>query len=106
MNELIIGKKYTIHSYKHNGNIHRSWDEAILLDICDDYLVFGNNKTKVTEAELEEQKEEVADFTELEDAIEYWTKIVELDEQYVELCQADADAKKAALEAATATPAE
>lgn len=51
MDELIIGKKYTIHSYKHNGNIHRSWDEAILLDVNTDYLVFGNNKTKVTEAD-------------------------------------------------------
>ena len=38
--------------------------------------------------------------------VEEWTKKVELDEMWVELCQADADAKKAALEAATATPAE
>ena len=46
-----IGKNYMIHSYKHNGSIHRSWDEARLLDIKDDYMVFGNNKTKVTEAD-------------------------------------------------------
>ena len=26
--ELVIGKKYEIHSYKHDGSIHRSWDEA------------------------------------------------------------------------------
>lgn len=51
MEKLKIGKKYIIHSYKHNGNIHRAWDEAVLLDIKDDYLVFGNNKTKVTEAD-------------------------------------------------------
>ena len=50
-NELVIGKKYSIHSYKHDGNIHRGWDEAILLDINDEYLVFGNNKTKVTESD-------------------------------------------------------
>lgn len=46
-----IGNNYMIHSYKHNGSIHRSWDEARLLDIKDDYMVFGNNRTKVTEAD-------------------------------------------------------
>lgn len=49
MNKLTIGKKYIIHSYKHDGKIHRAWDEAVLLDISDEYLVFGNDKTKVTE---------------------------------------------------------
>lgn len=47
--ELVIGKKYEIHSYKHDGSIHRSWDEAVLLEINSNYLVFGNNRTKVTE---------------------------------------------------------
>ncbi len=51
MDELLIGKKYCIHSYKHDGTIHRSWDEAILLDIKDDYLVFGNDRTKVQESD-------------------------------------------------------
>ena len=37
--KLIIGKKYEIHAYKHDGKIHRSWDEAVLLEINDDYLV-------------------------------------------------------------------
>lgn len=45
------GEKLNIHSYKHNGKIHRSWDEAIFLDENDDYVVFGNNKTVVTEAD-------------------------------------------------------
>ena len=49
--ELEIGTKYQIHSYKHDSKIHRSWDEAILLDIKDDYLIFGNEKTKVTESD-------------------------------------------------------
>ncbi len=49
--ELEIGKKYEIHSYKHDGKIHRTWDEAILVEINDDYLIFGNEKTKVTEAD-------------------------------------------------------
>ena len=48
---LIVGKRYQIHGYKHDGNIHRAWDEAILLEIHDDYLIFGNEKTKVTESD-------------------------------------------------------
>lgn len=51
MEELKKGKRYNIHSYKHNGEIHRSWDEAILLDVKDEYMVFGNNKTKVVESD-------------------------------------------------------
>lgn len=42
-----IGKKYQIHSYKHNGGIHRSWDEAVAIEETDEYIVFGNNRTKV-----------------------------------------------------------
>ncbi len=49
--KLEIGKKYEIHGYKHDGKIHRSWDEAILLEIHNDYLIFGNEKTKVTESD-------------------------------------------------------
>lgn len=51
MNGLKIGKRYQIHSYKHDGKIHRSWDEAVLLEIHDDYLIFGNNRTKVIESD-------------------------------------------------------
>ena len=51
MDELKIGKRYQIHSYKHDGKIHRSWDEAVLLEIHDDYLIFGNNRTKVIESD-------------------------------------------------------
>jgi len=46
-----IGDRFIIHSYKHDGNIHRSWNEAILLDIKDDYMVFGNDHTKVIESD-------------------------------------------------------
>ncbi len=51
MEELYIGKKLTIQCYKHDGKIHRSWDEAVLLDIKKDYLVFANNKTTVIESQ-------------------------------------------------------
>ncbi len=46
-----IGDKFQIQCYKHNGKIHRAWDEAILLEQKKDYMVFGNNKTLVTESE-------------------------------------------------------
>ena len=49
--ELEVGKNYKIHSYKHNHKIHRTWDEAVLLEIHDDYLIFGNSRTKVTESD-------------------------------------------------------
>ena len=51
MEKLKIGHCYDIHSYKHNEKIHKVWDEAILLDIQDDSLVFGNDRTKVTESD-------------------------------------------------------
>lgn len=50
MKKINIGDKFQIQCYKHNGNIHRAWDEAIILDMHKDYMVFGNNKTTVTEA--------------------------------------------------------
>lgn len=46
-----IGNNYFIHSYKHDGNIHKVWEEAVLLEDNKDYLIFGNNKTKVTKAD-------------------------------------------------------
>ena len=48
---LKIGQKLEIHSYKHDGKIHRTWDEAIVLDIKQDYIVCGNCKTKVVESD-------------------------------------------------------
>ena len=51
MKKICIGDVYEIQCYKHDGKIHRAWDEAVVLDIKKDYMVFGNNKTKVTEAE-------------------------------------------------------
>lgn len=51
VSKVVIGKKYQIQCYKHDGKIHRAWDEAVLLEVNKDFMVFGNNKTKVTEAE-------------------------------------------------------
>ena len=51
INKICIGDKYQIQCYKHNGAPHRSWEEAVVLDIKKDYIVFGNKKTLVTRAE-------------------------------------------------------
>ena len=51
MDNLNVGSNLQIQCYKHNGKIHRAWDEAVILDIKKDYIVCGNNKTLVTEAE-------------------------------------------------------
>lgn len=51
MRKICIGDLYQIQCYKHDGKIHRAWDEAVVLDIKKDYMVFGNNRTKVTESE-------------------------------------------------------
>lgn len=48
MRNMRIGENYAIHCYKHDGNIHRIWDEAILIDITKDFLVFGNSRSKVS----------------------------------------------------------
>lgn len=51
MKKICLGDLYQIQCYKHDGKIHRAWDEAVVLDIKKNYMVFGNNKTKVIEAE-------------------------------------------------------
>lgn len=51
MKNMKIGENYTIHCYKHDGRIHRTWDEAILLDINKDFLVFANQKARVNNSD-------------------------------------------------------
>ena len=51
MEKLKKGDKLQIQCYKHDGNVHRCWDEAIFLDEKKDYMVFGNERTLVTEAQ-------------------------------------------------------
>ena len=50
MSKLKVGQKLQIQCYKHNGRPHRCWDEAIVLDIKKNYIVFGNAHTLVIEA--------------------------------------------------------
>jgi len=50
LEQLKIGTKYKIRCYKHDSTFHREWDEAVILDETDDYIVCGNYKTKVVES--------------------------------------------------------
>lgn len=50
MKDISIGDKLQIQCYKHNAQIHRAWDEAVIIDIKEDYIVCGNNRTLVTES--------------------------------------------------------
>ena len=49
MDKLKIGDKLEMQCYKHDKEVYCAWDEMILLDKKEEYLVFGNNKTLVTE---------------------------------------------------------
>lgn len=51
MKNICIGDRFQIQCYKHDSKIHRAWDEAVVLDVKKDYIVFGNNKTIVTESQ-------------------------------------------------------
>ena len=44
MNKICIGDNFQIQCYKHNGKKDRSGNEAVVLDIKKDYIVFGNDK--------------------------------------------------------------
>ena len=50
MKQICIGDKYQIQCYKHNGKVHRAWDEAVVLAVEKDYIVFGNDRTQVIES--------------------------------------------------------
>ena len=49
MDEVKVGDVLKIQCYKHNGQIYRNWDEAIVLEINPSYIVCANNKARVTE---------------------------------------------------------
>ena len=46
MENIKVGDKLEIHCYKHNGKLHRQWDEAVVLDVKDEYIVFDGMKMK------------------------------------------------------------
>ena len=47
MQDIKIGQRLELHSYKHNGEIQRGSDETIVIDIKDDYIVVGNYRALI-----------------------------------------------------------
>ncbi len=45
------GEVFNIHSYKHNSKFHRGWDDALYIGMEENYAIYGNNKTIVTECD-------------------------------------------------------
>ena len=50
MRNIKEGDKLQIHCYKHDGTIHRTCDEATVLEVRDDGLVCANYKTEIIES--------------------------------------------------------
>ena len=51
MNEIKIGDSVFIQSYKHNGNLHRTWSKGIVIDLLDEAYVVVTDKTWVIESD-------------------------------------------------------
>ena len=49
--KLSIGDTLAIHCYKHNGELYKTWDKALVLDVQDDYIVLGNDNVLVTKSD-------------------------------------------------------
>ena len=45
-----IGDEIQIHSYKHDGSIHRIWEKAVFVDETAQCVVLANEKTRVLES--------------------------------------------------------
>ena len=49
--DVKIGDRFKIHCYKHNGQIFRSSDEAIVVDVLKDHIVIGNKQVMITKSD-------------------------------------------------------
>ena len=47
----VEGEPVQIHSFKHNGHIHRIWDETTVLKGSQNLVIGGNDRTIVTESD-------------------------------------------------------
>lgn len=47
--KIKVGDKLKLYCYKHDGSLEHTSDEAVVLEINDDYMVCGNGRTKITE---------------------------------------------------------
>ena len=51
MDKPTVGSEILIHSYKHDGSIHRSWAKGFVLDANEKHTIVINNNTLVTESD-------------------------------------------------------
>lgn len=51
MNKSSIGKWIRIQSYKHDGSLHRTWDNMMIIDVTDEYIVTGSCASRVVESD-------------------------------------------------------
>lgn len=49
LGNIKVGDSLELHCYKHNGKINTVSDKITIIDIKDDYIVCGDNKTTITE---------------------------------------------------------
>ncbi len=49
MDKSSIGKWIRIQSYKHDGSLHRTWDNMMIIDVQDDFIVTGSCASRVVE---------------------------------------------------------
>ncbi len=51
MEKICVGDNAVIHSYKHDGSIHRAWKNATVLKDSGEMLVLANKRTEVYESD-------------------------------------------------------
>ncbi len=51
MDDVKKGDVLKIHCYKHDETLYKSWDQVLILNVDDNFIVCGNNKTRVTESD-------------------------------------------------------
>lgn len=51
MDKSSIGKWIRVQSYKHDGSLHRTWDNLMVIDVTDDYIVTGSCASRVVECD-------------------------------------------------------
>jgi hypothetical protein len=51
MDKNYIGKWIHVQSYKHDGQLHRTWDSAMIVDVNDDFIVTASTCNKVIESD-------------------------------------------------------
>ena len=51
MDNSSVGKWIRTQSYKHDGSLHRTWDNMMIVDANDDYIVTGSCASRVVECD-------------------------------------------------------